>query len=261
MMIGSSLIGLSRDEIHLWLASDQIDPAKAATYRLLLSLDERQQERRFRFDRDRARYLQTRALVRTVLSRYEPIDPKDWAFSVNPYGRPEIDETKTEVAGLCFNVSHTAGLIALAVARSRGIGIDVENIFVRESPLDVARQVFTAAELAECGRLPPEQQLDRFFQHWTFKESYIKARGMGVSLPLRKVDVRLERDGLVELQIAPDLSDDPARWQFWQLRPAQEYLLAICAEKVGQRSPDILVKRTTLGSEQDVTVQFDRVSA
>ena len=255
-------IGLPRDEIHLWLTFDHIDRERAFGYRLLLNSDERRQEQRFHFEKDRNRYLITRALVRAVLSRYQSIDPRAWVFSTNSYGRPEIDAEGKGAADLCFNVSHTAGFIVLGVTRGRALGVDVENISARDNPLDVAGQVFAAAELAELGRLPRERQLDRFFQYWTLKESYIKARGMGVSIPLQKFSFRLERDGLVDLEIAPELGDDPKRWEFWQMRPAHEHVLAVCAQRTQELSPAILVRHaTSLESEQVVPVRFHRVSA
>jgi 4'-phosphopantetheinyl transferase len=260
-MIVSRLIGLPPDEIHLWLASDHVDRERAIEYRLLLNSDERRQEQRFHFEKDRNRYLVTRALVRTVLSRYQSIDPNAWVFSTNAFGRPEIDAESEGAADLCFNISHTAGLVVVGIARGRALGVDVENIFVRDNPLEVAGQVFAAAELAELGRLPRERRLDRFFQYWTFKESYIKARGMGVSIPLQKFSFRLERDGLVDLEIAPELGDDPKRWQFWQMRPAHEHVLAVCAERTRDTSPAIVVRHaTSLDSEQLVPLGFHRVS-
>ena len=260
-MIACQSISLSPDDIHLWLASDQIDPEKAKSYRLLLNLDERQQEQRFHFEKDRNRYLVTRALVRAVLSKYQAVDPRAWVFSRNAYGRPEIDFRSMGAVDLCFNVSHTAGLIVLGVTRGRALGVDVENTTARGNPLDVAEHVFAATELAALARLSPEHRLDRFFQYWTFKESYIKARGMGISIPLQKFSFQLERDGFVDLEIAPELCDDAKRWQFWQMRPASEHMLAICAERTGKSSPAILVRHAiSLESEQVVPVRFCRTS-
>ena len=261
MIVRRPLISLSQDEIHVWLASDEIDGKQAISYRELLSLEERRREQRFHFKADRDRFLTTRTLVRTVLSRYESVDPKDWAFTTNAYGRPEIDISNTGTADLCFNVSHTAGLIVLGVTRGRALGVDVENVRARVSPLDVVKQVFSTKELAALECLPKEQQPDRFFQYWTFKESYIKARGMGVSIPLDGFSIQLGQDGLVDLKIAPELRDDPARWQFWQMWPGRAFVLAICAERVPGRVSTVSL-RTMLSMERDevVPIRFTRVS-
>jgi 4'-phosphopantetheinyl transferase len=137
----------------------------------------------------------------------------------------------------------------------------VENTFARENLLDIAQQIFSTTELAELAKVPPEHQADRFFQYWTFKESYVKARGRGVSIPLQKLSFLLERNGFVDLEIAPELSDDPSRWQLWQIRPAPGYVLAICAERVQQLSPTILARRAaSLDIEEVIPVHFRRIS-
>src|SRR5689334_11223332 len=85
------IIPLPQSEIHLWLAFyDEIEERLHSAYRELLNAAEKEQEKRFYFARDQRRYLITRALVRTVLSRYVSIAPKEWSFSTNAYGRPEI---------------------------------------------------------------------------------------------------------------------------------------------------------------------------
>jgi 4'-phosphopantetheinyl transferase len=261
MKVCKPLMGLSQDELHLWLATDEIDAGQAIGYRKLLSADERQREQRFHFEKDRTRFLITRALVRAVLSRYEAVDPGDWVFTANEYGCPEIDVLRMGAAGLCFNVSHTAGLIVLGVTRGRALGVDVENLHARLNPIDTAKQVFSATEFATLTRLPAEQQLDRFFEYWTFKESYIKARRMGVSIPLDRFSIQLEQGGLVDLEIAPELHDDPRRWQFWQIRPGRAHVLALCAERVPNLPSAISIKKmVSMVREETVPVQFSRVS-
>jgi 4'-phosphopantetheinyl transferase len=261
MIISKPLIGLAQDEIHLWFAADAIDGERAIGYRQLLSADERKREQRFHFQKDRDRFSITRALVRAVLSRYEAVDARDWVFTANAYGRPAIDVLRMGAVDLCFNVSHTAGLIVLGVTRGRAVGVDVENLCARVNPIDTAKHVFSVVELVTLAGLPAEQQLDRFFEYWTFKESYIKARGMGVSIPLDKFSIRLERDGLVDLEIAPELDDDASRWEFWQIRPSRTYVLALCAERVSKLSPTISIKTmVSMDREEIVSLQFNRVS-
>jgi 4'-phosphopantetheinyl transferase len=232
------------DEVHLWLASydDIVDTALHSAYRRLLNESERAQESRFHFARDRLRYLVTRALVRTVLSRYVPsIGPGSWMFSTNAYGRPQI--VNPEAGNLSFNISHAHSMIVLGVTRGRALGVDVENVAVRELSIDVATRYFAPREVADLAKVPPRRQQYRIFEYWTLKESYIKARGMGLSLPLDKFSFHgLDADASV-LEIDPVLNDDPARWQFWRFCPSPEYLVAVCAERVG-REPTFIVRKT-----------------
>jgi hypothetical protein len=131
---------LSARRIDLWFVfSAAIDDGPLLRcYRGLLSEDEWQQERRFQHGRDRVRYLATRALVRTVLSRYVPMRPQDWCLGTNAYGKPAIVDGPVQASDISFNLSHTDSAIVLAVTRRSPLGIDIENVRGREVPLDVA---------------------------------------------------------------------------------------------------------------------------
>lgn len=257
------IIPLAQNEIHLWFANyDEIDDERMhEAYRALFNEQEKRQELQFYFAKDRRRYLVTRALVRIVLSRYQSVSPKDWIFSTNAYGRPEIANAGMSGARLSFNISHTHSLIVLGVTRGRALGVDVENICTRAVSIDIADRFFSPAEVAVLAGVPPSQQQARFFEYWTFKESYIKARGMGLSIPLDKFSFHYPHDGAVEIVIHPELKDDPARWQFWQFRPMPEYLVAICAERVDPQSPAIVVRRAIpMGVETMIAPTFSRTS-
>jgi len=258
------MIPLADGEVHLWLASyeDASGANLHATYRQVLANDERAQEKRFYFERDRRRYLLTRALVRTTLSRYLALLPVHWKFSSNSYGRPEIVNAEAREAGLSFNVSHTHSLIVLGVAKGCALGVDVENILAQEASIELAEHYFAPREAAALKEAAEHQQQFRFFEYWTFKESYIKARGMGLSLPLDKFGFRYPSDRAVEIAIDPELADDATRWQFWQLRPSKEYLVAICAERTGAQPPRLVIRRTIpLVSEEMFSVNCVRASS
>lgn len=257
------ILPLGPAEIHLWLAPyDGIDDERLhAAYRKLLNAAEREQEPRFYFARDRRRYLVTRALVRTVLSRYAAIAPEDWVFSANEYGRPEIANPQVRDAGFTFNISHTHSLIVLGVTRQRALGVDVENVVAREAAIDVANRYFAPPEVAALHAAPRQEQQYRFFEYWTFKESYIKARGMGLSLPLDRFSFHYRDDRAVDIAIDPVLGDDPGRWQFWQFQPAPEYLVAICAERTGPVSPRLTVRTAVpMQSANEYAPRFLRIS-
>jgi 4'-phosphopantetheinyl transferase len=249
--------------IDVWLAHyDEIsDPHLHAEYRSLLTEEERRQELRFYFPDDQRRYLVTRVMVRTVLSRYLAIEPKDWRFTNNRYGRPEIANLSRAECGLCFNISHTRGLIALGISRHRELGVDVEHVRVREVSIEIANRFFAEAEVAELASVPSERRQDRFFEYWTFKESYIKARGMGLSIPLEQFSFHYPRESAVQLAIQPQLGDDANRWCFWQYRPTAEHLLAVCAERRIGGPPSLTLRRAVpLVMEQKLQLQLLKTS-
>jgi 4'-phosphopantetheinyl transferase len=196
------------------------------------------------------------------LSRYVCIHPQEWIFSTNSYGRPEIVNAQARAEGLSFNISHTHSLIVLGVTKRRALGVDVENCRARQVSIDIADRYFAPQEVAVLTAAPLDQQQYRFFEYWTFKEAYIKARGMGLALPLDKFSFHYPDDHSVEITIHPELADDSARWQFWQFRPTPEYLVAICAERAGAQPLSLIVRRVVpMLCEKRVAYEVLRVSA
>lgn len=249
--------------IDVWLAfyEEIDDPQLHGRYRELLTEEERGKEFRFYFPHDQRCYLVTRALVRTVLSRYVAVAPQDWRFSANAYGRPEIAVTAPEAGQLRFNISHTRGLIALGVTRHQEVGLDVENVSTRQVSLDIADRFFAPVEVAELAGVRPERRQERFFEYWTFKESYIKARGMGLSIPLQQFSFHYPHERAVRLVTEPSLQDDPGRWSFWQYRPTERHLLALCAGRDDYEPPTVTIRKVVpLRSELPVQPELLKTS-
>jgi len=106
------------------------------------------------------------------------------------------------------------------------IGIDVENITRTVDTAELAPSVFAPAELADFREAGLEDQRERFFSYWTLKESYIKARGMGLSLPLDAF--WFELGGTSPLLCVTDRCPDiPDRWRFYQHSPTDEHMMAV----------------------------------
>src|SRR5262249_31588197 len=185
--------------------------------------DEAARLERFMLAKDRHQGLIARALVRTTLSRYADVRPADWQFTTNRYGRPEIAGPVD--TAFRFNLSHTRGLVACAVAREREVGVDVENVERPGEFVHLAQRFFAPSEAAHVASLPAEQQREVFFDYWTLKESYIKARGMGLALPLADFAFRL--DAPVTITFTGSITDDPASWHFSRLRLSDQHKLAL----------------------------------
>jgi 4'-phosphopantetheinyl transferase len=205
-------------------------------YRVLMSADEHARMVRFVFDRDRRAFLLTRALVRTMLSRYAPIAPADWKFIANVHGRPEILDRPSGVPDLRFNISHTDGLIACAVTIGREVGVDVEHVG-RRLEHDIAARFFAPAEVTDLQALPGDEQRRVFFDYWTLKEAYIKARGFGLALPLGDFAFKLRPPDPPAIAFEPSLEDDPATWQFLQHWPTPQHRLALAIRRDGHDLP------------------------
>jgi len=199
----------------LWIVDPDVitDPYTIAAYHTVMSKEEAVQQARYRFSEGRREYLVTRGLVRHALSAYAPVLPRDWSFVRNDHGRPSI-AGPSGAPRLRFNLSNTRGLIVCLVARDREVGVDVEDTQRRGETVSVADRFFSPFESAALRRQPVAKQRDRFFDYWTLKEAYIKARGMGLAIPLDHFSYHLDEPGGIRISFAPELDDDPARWQF-----------------------------------------------
>ena len=228
----NNLIDLAPNRLHLWCCFDQAikDPVLLDQYEGLLNDEEKAKQRRFHFERHQHQYLVTRALVRTTLSFYRSILPQDWRFVKNEYGRPGIAPDLMDSLAqpdLEFNLSHTNGLIVLAIATGADIGVDVENLHRRNDVIGVADRYFSPSEVTALHSHPVNEQYGRFFDYWTLKEAYIKARGMGLSIPLEQFSFDLANEGEILIDIDPRQQDDPKRWQFWRFKPSNEHQIAV----------------------------------
>jgi 4'-phosphopantetheinyl transferase len=259
------MLTLRPDRIDLWFAfiDEILDERILDDYRELLSASELTHTLSFHFPEDQRRFLITRALVRTVLSHYAKTSPARWSFVQNRYGRPEVAPETAGDKRISFNVSHTKGLIMLGVTCDYEIGVDTEKIRARNALLDVAEYYFAAEEVLAMQTLPVNRRSERFYQLWTLKESYIKARGMGLSIPLDQVSFSFPRDKHLSLASHPGLGDDTAGWRFWQVRPGQDYLAAICVKRPsGGQCPELTMRRVVpLESEEEVAYPIVRTSS
>ncbi len=210
----------------------------------LLSDEERAKAARFMFAHDRDCYVAAHALVRATLSACFARAPQDWTFVTNAWGKPRVAASDAS-ARLSFNLSHTRGCVAVAVALDREVGVDVERMAPDRADEAVARQLFAPAEFAAYHDEPEAQRAEAFFDFWTLKEAYIKAVGLGVALPLK--DFAFTRDPL-RISFAPSLDDIPSRWLFRRFRPAPEVAMALAARVGPGAEPVVNWRQVELGA-------------
>ena len=253
---------LSCGQIDLWVvfSEDLQDDRLVREYHRLMSEDERSKELRFHFARDRERYRITRALVRTVLSRYAMVQPEDWQFHDTYYGKPAIYNGSPGCGRLRFNISHTHGLIMLGVTSEHQLGVDTESHCRRPVPLDVAARFFSVREAEDIRDTPPEMQAQRFYDYWTLKESFMKATGKGLSIPLDQVTFELTRDH-IRATFDSGLAKNREGWKFWQLCPSSDHVAAVCVERCESREQRLSVRRIVpLASDEPLSYAMKRSS-
>jgi 4'-phosphopantetheinyl transferase len=168
---------------EVWHAGLDPEPDRLGELEATLSDDERERAGRFRFDRDRRRYVAARGTLREVLAARLGAEPAALRFDYGEQGKPVL---RPEHGGreLFFNVAHSGDRGAFAVGVVPAIGIDVEVVRPVRDARSIATRFFSRQESAAIDALPPALRLQAFFLCWTRKEAFIKALGEGLSHPL-----------------------------------------------------------------------------
>lgn len=212
-------VGVWHADISL-LESDSVRERSLAW----LTPGERARFDRQRGDADRLMFLLGRVMAKRLVGRALGIEPTAWRWREGPHGRPEIDEPGTP---LHFNLAHSSGLVACAIAPDREVGVDVEDS--ERPPTDpaiVAR--FCSTDEAAAIRVGEPGWRDRFLEVWTLKEAYLKARGVGISVHLSDISFSVGSDGDdVRVRFLRSLADADARWTFQLVRATSRHLLAV----------------------------------
>jgi 4'-phosphopantetheinyl transferase len=242
----SSDLTLSKDVVHVFFADPASidDPSLLADYFTLLNKDEQTKQSRFLFDKHRQLYLVSHTLVRTVLSLFLPLPPSAWTFQKNQYGRPDA-VLPPGSPPLSLNLSHTDGLAVCAVSCGRDIGIDVEHLKRRGRTVELAQRYFSASEVSALNQLKSHEQRDRFFDLWTLKESYMKARGIGISLGLGNFSFQLNTDEPIQIAFSSAINDDPKSWQFAVFDKGDSHRVSLSVGKQNNKPVTLRIHQTT----------------
>jgi 4'-phosphopantetheinyl transferase len=219
-------LDLPPHQVHVWYLATgaRLNLYLRSLAKTLNSPQERATSNRFLIKERQESYLLARILLRVVLSKYVNISPQSWTFRTNASGKPEIDLPKM-YRFLRFSLTQTDGFMACAVAADREIGIDAEAISRIVEIDTIADYYFAPVEASALQTLPPGLRRRRFFELWTLKEAYLKARGVGLSLPLEKILFNRDEG---EMNYTLDASiDDPRNWRFYLLQPTVRHLVAV----------------------------------
>ena len=96
---------------------------------------------------------------------------------VDLYGKPYVENEAFK-----YNISHS-GKYAVCAFADKEIGIDIENNI--NVNLDVAKRFYTKQEYINIISIKSENtQIDTAVKYWVMKESFVKAVGMGLRIPL-----------------------------------------------------------------------------
>lgn len=213
---------LDSSDVHIWYRATDASVRSALS---LLSVDELARHDRFVSARDRRDFAAAHALTRGVLSLYEDVAATAWTFQATPEGKPFLPPSLAGSPPLAFNLSHTHGLVACAVARGVDVGLDVELIDRAVDERRISMRYFTQGENASIHACPEGERPARFIELWTLKEAYIKAVGRGLAHPLDAFGFALEGAG--DLVFDPPPGESADEWTFALFVPAPRARMAV----------------------------------
>jgi len=242
-------------EVDVWQAALAQPAEKVARLAQILSEDELERAQRFYFEKDRTHFMVARGFLRCTLAAYLGVRPERLCFKYNAFGKPSL--ALPRISWLRFNLSHAGEIALLAVTAGREIGIDVELIRPGMAEESIPERLFSQSEVDLLRSLPQEHQDNGFFDCWTRKEAFVKAKGQGLSIPLDEFDVSFA-PGLPAalLQVRAD-PGEVARWSMHALRMRAGYAGALVVEGDGVR-----IRRLTFDPDAALAAgQADKIRA
>lgn len=225
-------IVLQNNEVHVWRASLNAPLSTIQALKQVLLDEELTRAGRFYFEKGRHGYIVTHGMLRILLGRYLHVDPRQLRFTTNAYGKPSVESPDNGVQ-LHFNLSHTHELVVFAFTYLGEVGVDIEYMRTNVEYEELAKRFFSPNENAVLHALPEDMKQEAFFNCWTRKEAYIKARGMGLSLPLNLFDVSLKPGEPAALLGSRENAQEVARWTFQAMTMPPEYAGTLAVEGYG----------------------------
>lgn len=202
------------DTVTLYLANvsflrDENNYRKACS---LLSEDRRAKADRYKSEKDRLLSVCAGLMLNFVFSKNGIIAPK---VATGENGKPYLESGE-----LFFNISHSGEYVLCAVSKTP-TGCDVEK--EGGVNLNLAKRFFDEEEYNTLISAEGKEQEELFYRFWTLKESFIKAVGLGMKLPLNKFRINLSDSISV-------VSDYGKPYSFSEFDTVEGYRIAVCTE-------------------------------
>ena len=217
----------SEPTVWLWThdLTEQREPV--ADWLETLDEEERAQCRRFRRAADRVAYAAAHALLYRALGATLGVARDALRLARDAMGRPYL-ATPAALA-LDFNLSHTEGLVAVALSTAGRVGVDVED---GNRPLPPGDELHAYGvsdeELAQIKALATAPAGRHFMTLWSSREAVAKADGRGLSLPFCAIAIDLARN---VARIAPPADARHRDWRLWRESPTPRHLLTLACER------------------------------
>jgi 4'-phosphopantetheinyl transferase len=214
---------LEEMEMHIWRVRLARETCDLEYYWSIISDDERNNAKEFRFIKDKNRYIIARAILRKIISLYmNNVDPKSIIFGYTEYAKPYLI-TNNNIYLLKFNLSHSEDSIIYGFSREVDIGVDIE-FFNQELIIeDVIEYCCSIEEKKKLEELSIDHKY--FYKLWVSKESLVKAMGLGLSYDFRKISINIDND------VVNIISPNKSNWMIKLFPSYDGYYSAVASEK------------------------------
>jgi len=178
------------ETIHVWLFGLQGSPECVRSCCARLSREEAARAGRFLAPTDRDRYILAHGVLRSLLARYERVDPRELRFGSGPANKPFLLRDSQRRFRLSFNLAHSGDRALLAIGAGPELGVDLEHVRQEIDALAIGKRFFFGAEFDHIASVPADERLDWFFRYWVAKEAVLKGQGVGLAFPFAAVACR-----------------------------------------------------------------------
>jgi 4'-phosphopantetheinyl transferase len=167
-------------DVHVWQVSLTAFTNSGAHLYEILSREEKNKTRNYRFARDQSRYIISHGILRYILAAYVEDWPSSLKFNRNRFGKPHLI-TQTEGERVRFNMSHSKDMVSFIISGKHEVGIDLEFIDYDFDWHIMAKQYFSPQEMGWLELLPLQDRVNAFYFLWTRKEALLKLLGIGLT--------------------------------------------------------------------------------
>jgi 4'-phosphopantetheinyl transferase len=217
---------LSPTDIHVWKANLDISLSFQNNLWETLSEEEKSRANRLLFPHLRVRYIAARGILRRLLAQYLLIPATDIQFKYGKQGKPFL----INFPDFKFNLSHTGDLAVFAFATDMTLGIDIELINPKIDMKVIAPNFFSKNEVTALFKLPSKERPLAFFNCWTRKEAFIKAKGGGLSIPLDQFEVTLLPEDTPKILTIDWAPEEVINWSIFSFEVGENFVGALMTD-------------------------------
>ncbi len=214
--------------VHLWLADLKESACNLKQYKSYLDSFELDRAQRYAHDEARERFIASRGILKEIIAMYVKCEAKDIQFRLGLQGKPYL--ATQQPVQLNFNSTDSKHIALFALCWTSEVGIDVElrNRAVGHSL--IAKRKLTDYEFAAYqSHADEEARRVSFLSLWTRKESYGKAKGVGVYYKMNCVNLLGENESASTALICPD----GLPWEVTPIFPIEDIIACVTTAGIG----------------------------